>query len=92
MRALTGTERVIATQNALSTTAEKIASISAGRHRIVVKNIDPSITVYLGGDSSVTSSTGFQVLAGESFPVYSKGEVYAIAASGTPTVCIWDED
>lgn len=92
MRTPTGTERIQTNQNALSTTAEKIASISAGRHRVVVYNIDAAISVYVGPDSGVTASTGFLVKADYAVPFYTKGELWAIAASGTPTVCVMEED
>lgn len=87
-----GTERIVASQNALSTTAEKIASVSAGQHRVIVKNTDASITVYLGHSDAVTSANGMPLLAGESIALYTRGEVWAIAASGTPTVAIILED
>lgn len=77
-------------QNALSTAAELVVAATGGRRRAVeIKNTDTSISVYLGQTSGVTSSTGHLVKAGESFVFEDYGgDIYAIAASGTPTVTI----
>lgn len=91
MRVPTGTERITTVQNALSTTAEKIASISAGRHRVVVRNHDTAIAVYVGG-ADVSTSNGFLLDPKDAIPIYSKGEIWAVAASGTPTVSVLEED
>lgn len=80
-----------ATQNALSTNAEAIFAARATRTRAVVKNIDSSITVYVGEAGTVTSSTGMSLLAGESISLFTTAAVYAIAASGTPTVALLEE-
>jgi hypothetical protein len=47
-----------------------------------------SVAVYLGGDSSVTTSTGYQLDAGEAVAMtVAEGEyVYGIAASGSNAV------
>lgn len=74
-------------QNALSTTAEVIFAAKADRLFAEVKNLDASITVYLGPTDAVTSSTGHALKAGESFAFENViGAIYAIAASGTPTI------
>ena len=74
-------------QNALSTTAEVVIAANPSRMFAEVTNTDASISVYLGKDSSVSSSTGHILKAGSSFgwENYS-GPIWAIAASGTPTV------
>ena len=74
-------------QNALSVTAEVVLAALPGRNFAEVKNADAVISVYLGKDSSVSSSTGHLLKAGEAFgfEAYS-GAIWAIAASGTPTV------
>lgn len=76
-------------QNALSTTAEEIAVVKDGRDVIEVKNSDSSISIYLGVDSYVSASNGHLLKAGEAF-VFERyvGPVWAVAASGTPTVTI----
>lgn len=76
-------------QNALSTVAEKVLSTRAGRTFAEIKNMDAAITVYLGKDNTVSSANGYVLKAGEAFSLDNfVGEVWAIAASGTPTVCI----
>ena len=54
---------------------------------VQVKNMDATITVYLGGPG-VTSSTGYPLLAGASisfgFVAGDEDALYVIAASGTP--------
>lgn len=74
-------------QNALSTTAEVIFAAKPDRLFCEVKNLDASITVYIGPTDAVTSSNGHALKAGESFAFENViGAIYAIAASGTPTV------
>lgn len=55
------------------------------RNGLVVQNVHATQTLYLGNDSSVTTSTGIQVPAGASadFPDYA-GAVWGIA-SGAAT-------
>lgn len=86
-----GAASLAATQNALSTTAEAIFVARPTRTRAVVKNIDSSIIVYVGEADTVTASTGMPLLAGESISLFTTAAVYAIAASGTPTVALLEE-
>lgn len=74
-------------QNALSTSAEEVLAANANRRFAEVKNADASISVYIGDDNTVTSANGHLLKAGESldFQQYT-GAIWAIAASGTPTV------
>jgi hypothetical protein len=74
-------------QNALSTAAELVLAAWPGRVFAEVTNDDAAIKVYLGVTSGVTTSTGHVLKPGASmaFENYS-GPIYAIAASGTPTV------
>lgn len=86
---------VFATQNALSGTAEQLftAKFTQGATasqpiQVTLRNDDASIVVYLG-DSDVSSSNGFALIAGAavSFDIQSPAdykELYAVAASGTP--------
>ena len=80
---------MVASQNALSTSAEVV--LAANQHRVFaeIKNTDASISVYIGPDSGVTSSNGHLLKAGEAFSFENMPDaVYMIAASGTPTVTI----
>ena len=75
------------TQNALSTASEEVLPINSNRKFAEVKNVDSVIAVYLGADSSVSTSNGHKLAAGQSFGFENyTGPVWAVAASGTPTV------
>lgn len=75
------------TQNALSTTAEVVLAANQSRTFAEIKNVDASINVYLGFSSAVTTSNGHLLRPGEAFAIEDYvGPIYAIAASGTPTV------
>jgi hypothetical protein len=75
------------TQNALSTTAELVLAARRGRAFCEVKNADAAISVYVSGTDAVTSSNGHLLKAGEAIAFENYiGPIYAIAASGTPTV------
>lgn len=87
---------VTARLEALSTTAEVLVSSDALSRiepdiplKVAVQNVDASIAVYLGG-SNVTSAgaNGYLLAAGEqiSFDLYVGDVLYAVAASGTPSV------
>jgi hypothetical protein len=82
---------ITTSQNALSTAAEIIFAANSGVTYREVTNTDASISVYLGNSSSVTSSNGHLLAAGKSFGFdgpAAKLAIYAIAASGTPTVTL----
>lgn len=73
--------------NALSTTAEEVLAANANRVFAEVKNLDSGISIYLGKDNTVTSSNGHLLGPGEAFAFDGyTGAVWAIAASGTPSV------
>ncbi len=81
----------VTSQNVLSTAAEEIFVANKGVSFREVKNVDASIAVYIGNSSSVTTSTGHKLAFGESFAFEgeaAKQSIYAIAASGTPTVTL----
>lgn len=91
---------VYADQNALSTAAERLFTANFTKSasatdpiQVTVRNDDASIVIYLG-DSDVSSSNGFALIAGAavSFDIQSPAdwrELYAIAASGTPELHIF---
>ena len=82
--------RFVASQNALSTTAEEILDVRETRIGAVVHNTDTAITVYVG-PQTVTSSNGFPLAPGASLSVSVTGALWAVAASGTPTIAIFEE-
>jgi hypothetical protein len=90
-RAARSSSSFTATRNTLSTSSEIISAANELRSRILVKNLDASIVVYVGEATGVTSSTGFPLAAGESVALYTTAVVYAIAASGTPAIAIVEE-
>lgn len=79
-------------QNALSTAAEKIISARSVGRRYVLRNVDASIVIYIGTTDAVTSSNGFPLKAAETLIIDNhNGEVWAIAASATPSVAIMEQ-
>lgn len=78
-------------QNTLSTTAEKILSDRPTRKSALILNTDATISVYVGTNSSVSSSNGFVIKAGASLSVTAGIEWWAVAASGTPVIAIIEE-
>lgn len=81
-------------QNTLSITAEVVFNSDGRRCRATVRNIDASIPVYISDDPALTSSTGFKLDAGDAYTFEgfsAMGPISAIAASGTPTVCLIEE-
>lgn len=69
----------------LSTSASLISAASTTRHAILIRNVDATISVYVGV-SGVSSTTGFLLKAGESVSIYSTAAIYGIAASAAPAV------
>lgn len=75
-------------QNALSTTAEEVIPANTARKFASVRNIHASIDVYLGKSDAVTTANGYLLRPGEAFEFEGyTGAIWAIAVSGTPTVC-----
>ena len=81
--------RFASSSNALSTDAEMILPLRHGRIGALIRNTDASITVYIG-DAAVNSSQ-FSLPAGASLTITSVLPVFAVAASGTPTIAIFEE-
>jgi hypothetical protein len=74
-------------QNALSTSAEVVIAANSARVYAEITNHDVAINVFLGKDSSLTTSNGYLLAPGKAFGFARyTGPVWAIAASGTPTV------
>jgi hypothetical protein len=76
-----------------SSTATKINTVGgtpSSHYKIYVKNLDASINVFVG-ITGVTSSTGLRLNSGETTiidPVVAGTDLYAISASGTPSVAV----
>jgi hypothetical protein len=76
-----------------SSTATKINTVGgtpSSHYKIYVKNLDASINVFVGV-TGVTSSTGLRLNSGETTiidPVVAGTDLYAISASGTPSVAV----
>ena len=74
-------------QVVLAVTSKEVLAANPSRRFAEVKNADGSISIYIGMDSGVSSANGHLLKTGESigFEDYI-GPIWAIAASGTPTI------
>jgi hypothetical protein len=73
-----------------TTSATLIVAANSSRKKLTLKNTG-SITVYIGSNSSVLTTTGFPILAGETMDASDLlTNVYAICAS-TSTIMYIDE-
>lgn len=84
-----GARQFSSTTNALSTTAEIVLAARPQRIQAILLNTDASITMYVG-DASV-DSTYFPLKGGASMTLTTTAVVYAVAATGTPTLAIFEE-
>jgi|19_taG_2_1085344.scaffolds.fasta_scaffold37955_2 hypothetical protein len=66
-------------------TATLIKATNTSRKSILIRN-NGSSTLYIGGNNSVTTSTGYTVTVGQSIYIYDTDEIYGIVASGTENV------
>ena len=79
-------------QNALSTSSEKIVSAFNGARRVKIKNLDASIVVYVGTTTAVASTNGWGLKTNDVLELDDvAGELWAIAASGTPSIAIIEQ-
>lgn len=72
---------------ALSTTAKRISIKNTSKVRTTIANTDAAISVWIG-TSSVAANTGILLAAGQKVSFEGVSEIYAVAASGTPTVTV----
>lgn len=77
-------------QVATSTTSAEAIAARKSRYRVVIKNIDTSITQYIG-TGTVTSSNSMVLLAGESIALETSAAINALSASGTPSLAYVEE-
>lgn len=90
IRAYTASTNLNVAQVATSTTSGVAVAARQGRQRVILKNIDASITIYVG-IGTVTSSNSIPLLAGESIAFNTDDAVNALAASGTPSLAYAEE-
>jgi hypothetical protein len=83
-----GAPNFAASQNALSTTAEKVFEERETRRYAVIKNTDASIVVGIGATDAVSTTTGMTLAAGESIRLDTTAAIWMESASGTPTVAL----
>lgn len=77
-------------QITLSTTAQRVVSATPYNFRsVTVRNFDPTAVIYFG-NSSVSPTTGFPLNPLESWTGNIGGEVWVVAASGTPLCAFID--
>lgn len=68
-----------------STTAGTAVAARATRRGVTIKNLDATITVYVG-IATVSATNGMELKAGESIPLDTTALIQVIAASGTPKI------
>lgn len=83
-------QSIVSGQAATSTTSAEAVAFRAGRTRVVLKNIDTAITIYVG-TGTVTSSNSIPLLAGESIALNTAAAINALAASDTPNLAYIEE-
>lgn len=77
--------RIVTGQAALTTTAAQIIATDTQSRVILIENLDATITIYVG-PAGVTAATGKRILAGRVLPLTTRAAIFAVAASGTPSV------
>lgn len=81
----------------VSSTATLIIAANANRQELIITNNSVSTDIFIGIDSSVTSSTGLPLYANQSreksrgFGTWL-GPVYGITASSTADIRIWETE
>jgi len=79
----------------VTNSATKIVGANTARLSLVIEN-NGSVTVYIGPDTSVSSSNGIPILSSGSFQEDSggarmyQGDIYGITASSTSDVRYWE--
>lgn len=70
--------------------AVRIVAANAKRDAVSIQNLHASNDLYVGPDSSVTSSTGQKVAAGGSIAPPTRGDVYGRASGASTDVRFWE--
>jgi|SRR3990167_2622633 len=80
------TQTQIATgQVSVTTAVTAIVPAREARRVVLIKNLAASPTLYIGS-GRVTTSTGFEVLAGSSIEISANAAIFGVTVSGTATV------
>lgn len=86
-----------ATNVNVGNTATLIAAANPKRQELIITNNSVSPDAYIGPDSSVTTTTGLPLYAGQTrersrgFSIWL-GPVYGIVASGTADIRVWETE
>lgn len=75
----------------VGTSAVVLVAARQARESVLIKNNHASQILYLGGNSSVTSSNGLPLVAGESVRLETRQVVYAIANGASTDVRYFEE-
>lgn len=77
-------------QVSLTTTPTLITSTDGAPRTVLLHT---TAITYIGGDSSVSSSNGFRMDANDKIPftIIDGSSIYAVAASGTQTMYVWEQ-
>ena len=76
---------------ALSTSASRILTPDNNRGHAIIQNLDGAIVIWVGNANVSTSNGGIRLGPGETMEFIGRGSLYAVAASGTPSVGITTE-
>ncbi len=76
-------------QVSVATTPTRIVAASGHRLMLHLANAD-NATIFVGG-ASVSTTTGYPVLAPSSITISARDEVYGVTASGTATLSYFEE-
>lgn len=68
-----------------STAASTAVAARGSRRTVIIKNIDTTITVYIG-IATVTAANGMELKAGESIALDTTALIQVIAVSGSPKI------
>lgn len=73
------------------TTAGLIKAANSRREAIVIKNVHATQVLYVGSDSSVATTTGFKLSAGESTRLETKSAIWGIASGAATDTRYFEE-
>ena len=86
----------------VTTSAILLAASNDARVKLDIQNTHASVHIFLGQDANVTAANGFRLKADtpygddqrttENDPYYYSGAVWAIAASSTVDVRVWEKE